>query len=117
MPKPLRSGSTKKWLNDYPGVELVSRDRWTSYAQATVAAAPQAQQVVDRWHLLKNLREAIERLLERQSAVVNEALRGAESATETTASPTAAQAVQVSVTDDGSHSQPPSEPNAESPRR
>src|SRR6059058_4100192 len=25
--------------------------------------APQAQQVIDRWHLLKNLREAIERFL------------------------------------------------------
>ncbi len=64
-----------------------------------------------------NLREAIERLLERQSAVVSEALQGAESATQTTASPTAAQAVQGSMTDDGSRSQPPSEPNAESPRR
>jgi transposase len=63
------------------------------------------------------LREAIERLLERQSAVVSEALKGAESAAEATASPTAAQAVEVSVTDDGSRSQPSGEPNAESPRR
>jgi transposase len=109
--------TVKKWLNDHPGVELVSRDRWSSYAQATADAAPQAQQVIDRWHLLKNLREAIERLLERQSAVVSKALQGAESATETAAIPTAAQAVQVSVTDDGSRPQPPSEPNVESPRR
>lgn len=106
----------KKWLNDHPSVELVSRDRWPSYAQATVDAAPQAQQVVDRWHLLKNLREAIERLLERQSTVVSEALQGAESAAGATASPTATQAVDVSVTDDGSRLQPSSEPNAESPQ-
>ncbi len=109
--------TVKKWLNDHPGVELVSRDRWSAYAQATVEAAPQAQQVVDRWHLLKNLREAIERLFERQSVVVGAALKEAESATKPVTNPAVVPAVEVSVTDDQSCSQPSSEPIAESPRR
>jgi transposase len=76
---PNRDAETvKKWLNDHPGVELVSRDRSAAFAQASTEAAPQAQQVADRWHLLKNLREAVERLFERQSTVVSDALQAAE---------------------------------------
>jgi transposase len=63
------------WLAAHPGVELVSRDRASSYSRAANEAAPQAQQVADRWHLLKNLREAVERLLERQLPTVTEALK------------------------------------------
>ena len=59
--------TVKTWLKEHPGVELVSRDRWSAYAQAAAEGGLQAQQVADRWHLLKNLRKAIERLLERQS--------------------------------------------------
>src|SRR5262249_49811130 len=72
-----------KWLGEHPGVELVSRDRWSAYAQATAEAAPQAQQVADRWHLLKNLREAIERLFERQSTVIGAVLQAAEAPAQT----------------------------------
>ena len=71
--------TVKTWLNEHPGVELVSRDRWSAYAQAATEAAPKPQQVADRWHLLKNLREAIERLFERQS---DGHRRGTQSATE-----------------------------------
>ena len=39
---------------------------------------PQAQQVADRWHLLKNVREAIERLLERHLPIITEALKPAD---------------------------------------
>jgi transposase len=52
------------WLLEHPGVEVITRDRWASFAQAAAEGAPQAKQVADRWHLLKNLREAVERLLE-----------------------------------------------------
>ena len=43
--------------------EIVSRDRAGMYADAARQGAPQARQVADRFHLLKNLREAIERQL------------------------------------------------------
>jgi transposase len=59
---PNRDAETvKTWLKEHPGVELVSRDRWSDYTKAAAEAAPKAQQLADRWHLLKNLREAIER--------------------------------------------------------
>jgi transposase len=64
---PGRDGEAlKAWLKEHPDVEVISRDRWAAYAQAAAEGAPQAQQVADRWHLLKNLREAVERLLERR---------------------------------------------------
>jgi transposase len=69
------SETVQSWLRDHPEVELVSRDRWSAYAHAAAEAAPKARQVADRWHLLKNLREAIERLFERLAAVVGEALK------------------------------------------
>jgi transposase len=48
------------WLKAHPGIEIISRDRSLEYAKAATEGAPKAQQVADRWHLLKNLREAIE---------------------------------------------------------
>jgi transposase len=53
------------WLRAHPGVQMISRDRSTEYARGASDGAPQAQQVADRWHLLKNLREALERMLNR----------------------------------------------------
>jgi transposase len=70
----------KAWLQEHPGVEVITRDRWAAFAQAAAEGAPQARQVADRWHLLKNLREAVERLLERHSAPVRAALQEAPAA-------------------------------------
>lgn len=63
---PGRDGvALKKWLQEHPGVEVITRDRWSAFAQAANEGAPTAKQVADRWHLLKNLREAVERTLDR----------------------------------------------------
>lgn len=115
---PDRDGETvRKWLNDHPGVELVSRDRWSAYGQAIVEGAPRARQVVDRWHLLKNLREAIERLFERQFAVIGAALEAADSAARLASSPATAQVVEADPTDDQAAWEPVTSPITESPRR
>jgi transposase len=52
--------SAAKWLQNHPSIEVVSRDRCGLYAQAVREGAPQAQQVADRFHLVQNLRLAIE---------------------------------------------------------
>jgi transposase len=52
------------WLKAHPGIEIISRDRAGAYAEGAAEGAPQAQQVADRWHLLKNLGEALLKVLE-----------------------------------------------------
>lgn len=54
------------WLRCHPGVEIASRDRGGAYAEGIRQGAPQAVQVADRFHLLKNLGDALEAFLLRQ---------------------------------------------------
>lgn len=60
--------SLAAWLQAHPGVEIVCRDRAREYIDGVTQGSPHAQQVADRWHLLQNLREALERLLDQHSA-------------------------------------------------
>jgi transposase len=51
------------WLRRQPQVALVARDRSTEYARGIALGAPGARQVADRWHLLANVRQVLERWL------------------------------------------------------
>ncbi len=53
------------WLKEHPGVKLISRDRSSEYARGASAGAPEAQQVADRWHVLNNLAEVVQRIVSR----------------------------------------------------
>jgi transposase len=58
------------WLKAHPGVEIVSRDRSPTYAAAINEGAPAAVQVADRFHLLMNVREAVEKVMMRQNRLL-----------------------------------------------
>lgn len=49
------------WLADHPEIEVICRDRSSTFSQAAPRAAPNAIQVADRWHLLHSLARAVER--------------------------------------------------------
>ena len=53
------------WLRAHPGVEVVSRDRSPTYASGITEGAPTAVQVADRFHLLMNVRKALEEVVKR----------------------------------------------------
>ena len=67
------AGTVARWLEQHPGTEIVSRDRASSYAEAARRSAPRAVQVADRWHLLRNLSEALRRALEPHSTLLRQA--------------------------------------------
>jgi transposase len=60
------------WLEQHPGVEIIARDRAGAYAEGALRGAPSARQVADRFHLLQNLREAMQRLMDRQQKVLRQ---------------------------------------------
>jgi transposase len=52
------------WLHAQPSVEVVARDRSSEYARGITMGAPRAVQVADRWHLLYNVRQMLQRWLQ-----------------------------------------------------
>src|SRR2546427_3404324 len=58
-----KADTAAAWMRKLPDLMVVSRDRGGEYASAAAQGAPQAIQCADRFHLLKNLGEAVEGLL------------------------------------------------------
>lgn len=71
---PNREAATlRTWLQGHPEIEIITRDRSLAYAEAARSGAPQAIQVADRFHVLQNLREAVERTLVKRHPVLRQA--------------------------------------------
>jgi transposase len=61
------------WLQQHPEVEIITRDRGDDMIRGATAGAPQATQVADRWHLLRNLLDALKGTVDRHHTDVKNA--------------------------------------------
>lgn len=52
-----------EWLQEHPGIDVLSRDRSASYRSGMNQGAPDAIQVADRFHLFQNLAEVLQQAL------------------------------------------------------
>ena len=59
------AGTLTDWLFVRPSVETVARDRSITYRNGIMMGRPYATQVADRWHLLSNLGDVLEKMIER----------------------------------------------------
>jgi hypothetical protein len=50
--------------------ECASQPKAHAYQEGATSGAPQAEQIADRWHVLKNLTSAFEDLLHRQASAI-----------------------------------------------
>jgi Transposase len=66
------AATTAGWLKRHPEIEVISRDPAGLCADAVRESARQARQIADRFHLLKNLRETLERQPGRSEAPIRE---------------------------------------------
>jgi transposase len=81
-----KAETAKTWMQAHAEIELVSRDRGGDYATAASQGAPQAIQTADRFHLCKNLTEAVEKALARCRAEIRKSQKAKKKPDEETSS-------------------------------
>ena len=73
---PVRTAdSFADWLRGHPEVRVITRDRSTLYADGGRQGAPTAVQLLDRYHLVSNLSDAVERDVQQMQIQARAALR------------------------------------------
>src|SRR5262245_27836265 len=61
------------WLQAHPGVEMISLSGGEVYATGGRTGAPDAIHIADRWHIVKNLGDSVQKLLVRHTAALRQA--------------------------------------------
>ncbi len=103
------------WLRGHPEIEIVSRDRGGAYADGARQGAPQALQIADRFHLLKNVTDSLERFLARNHARLRQAVQASDPPVAT-----CAEATEVTETTEGTRpvaAHPPTQKEQEQQER
>ncbi|MCT4644563.1 MAG: ISL3 family transposase [Carboxylicivirga sp.] len=73
---PTREGEDlEAWLEKNPGIEIITRDRASSYSSAIDSASPGTLQVADRFHLLMNLSEALDTYFKSVAPKINKLVK------------------------------------------
>jgi transposase len=72
-----QAGTLAAWLKRHPSIEIVARDRAGAYADGIRQGAPDALQVTDRWHLLRNCSDALQTVFDRHHRQVRRAIEAA----------------------------------------
>lgn len=65
--------SVSRWLQEHPGVEIISRDRGTEYIEGVTAGAGHALQIADRFHLFQNITDVVRKMLKKRTKKLREA--------------------------------------------
>jgi transposase len=68
------AGTLASWLATRPGIAVVARDRAGAYADGIRQGAPTAVQIADRFHLVKNAGEMLERVVQRYHTALRAAV-------------------------------------------
>ena len=55
-----------QWLQEHPGVEIISRDRGAEYIEGATAGAGDALQIADRFHLFQNITDVTRKMLKKR---------------------------------------------------
>lgn len=88
-----REASTlSQWLQTHPGIAVICRDRAGAYAEGARNGAPDAVQVADRFHLLRNVADAVQLVFEQHRKALK---------TVTTVPPASVAAVETPTAEEG----------------
>lgn len=70
LPPDRNPRSFAEWLQGKSGIRAISRDRGGEYRDGAQRGAPEAVQLADRFHLLKNLSEVVQKVFRSYSALL-----------------------------------------------
>jgi transposase len=69
-----RAETVAAWLKQHPSVAVIVRDRASVFGRAIREGAPAAVEIADRWHLLRNLGDALRAAVGRHRGAVTAAI-------------------------------------------